>query len=72
MITQIIHFTGTGCKYFLVRYIKLGIHDYNVSYLEEKQNGIQLYGVTVYFTSGSVGLAVKENYSDFKKKFHQI
>lgn len=52
--------------------VKVGIHDYNVSYLEEKQNGIQLYGVTVYFTSGSVGLAVKENYSDFKKKFHQI
>lgn len=49
--------------------VKVGIHDYNVSYLEEKQNGIQLYGVTVYFTSGSVGLAVKENYSDFKKNF---
>ncbi|MFD0965308.1 hypothetical protein ACFQ02_00295 [Seminibacterium arietis] len=52
--------------------VKVGIHDYNVSYLEEKQNGIQVHGVAVYFTSGPIGLDVKENYSDFKKKFHQI
>ncbi|MFD1806431.1 hypothetical protein ACFSAV_08670 [Pasteurella oralis] len=51
---------------------KIGIHDYNVSYLQEKPNGVQMYGITVYFVGGTVGLPVRENYSDFIKKFHAI